>query len=71
MDGVIDVLYRDGETWVIADYKTDRAATQETVDAYFTQLDIYAQTVERTLGTPVGRLELIFLTPQVPTGQSA
>ena len=71
VDGVIDVLYRDGETWVIADYKTDRAATQETLDAYFTQLDIYAQTVERTLGTPVGRLELIFLTPQVPTGQGA
>ncbi|WP_180950522.1 UvrD-helicase domain-containing protein [Corynebacterium riegelii] len=60
VNGYIDLLYRDGATWVIADYKTDEYATPERVASYFLQLELYARILSRTLGTEVGRLELIF-----------
>ncbi|AKK03708.1 UvrD-helicase domain-containing protein [Corynebacterium epidermidicanis] len=58
VDGVIDLLYREDDAWVIADYKTDLSATSQTVGEYFLQLSYYA----RLLGEdfPVKRLELLF-----------
>lgn len=61
VDGVIDVLYRDGEDWVIADYKTDQFTKPEMIQSYLTQLDLYARIVEQALDKKIARLELIFV----------
>lgn len=61
VNGYIDLLYKDGDSWVIADYKTDAYATKERVTSYFMQLELYARTLSEALGTPVSRLELIFV----------
>lgn len=61
VNGYIDLLYKDGDSWVIADYKTDAYATKERVTSYFMQLELYARTLSEALGVPVSRLELIFL----------
>lgn len=68
VNGYIDLLYKDGEGWVIADYKTDAYARPERVESYLTQLELYAQIVEKVLGEPVVRLELIFLDGTKPDG---
>lgn len=60
IDGVVDLLYRDGQDWVIADYKTDISADAETVGEYFTQLRLYAALLAEVLDRPVARLELLF-----------
>jgi ATP-dependent exoDNAse (exonuclease V) beta subunit len=51
--GTLDLLYRDGEDVVVADYKTDK----ETDDAllrerYAGQLDVYARAVAKALNLP-------------------
>ena len=61
VNGYIDLLYNDGGSWVIADYKTDSHAREERVASYFLQLELYARTLSEALGAPVSRLELIFL----------
>lgn len=61
VNGYIDLLYKDGDSWVIADYKTDSYATKDRVTSYFMQLELYAHTLSEALGAPVSRLELIFL----------
>lgn len=62
VEGIIDVLFQNGSgEWVIADYKTDRAATPGTISSYFLQLEVYARIVEKAMGIHVARLELIFL----------
>ncbi|GGG69968.1 UvrD-helicase domain-containing protein [Corynebacterium pelargi] len=62
VEGIIDVLYLDeNDEWVIADYKTDRVATPETISSYFLQLEVYARIVEKAKGIRVARCELIFL----------
>ena len=68
VNGFIDVLYRDADGWVIADYKTDAYARAERVESYLTQLELYAQIVEKALEEPVVRLELIFLDGTKPLG---
>lgn len=66
VNGYIDLLYKDGDSWVIADWKTDVTATPETVTSYFLQLDIYATFLEEALGRKVIRLELIFAGAEGP-----
>lgn len=61
VDGVIDLLYRDGDQWVIADYKTDVSADARKINSYFAQLSLYARLLDTTaLGASVSRLELVF-----------
>lgn len=60
VNGYIDLLYKEGEHWVIADYKTDVYAHRSRVESYFTQLELYARLLGGALGGPVARLELIF-----------
>lgn len=66
VNGYIDLLYADGDAWVIADWKTDVTATPETVTSYFVQLDIYATFLEEALGQKVTRLELVFAGAEGP-----
>ena len=61
MNGYIDLLYREEDGWVIADYKTDVYAPREMVESYFLQLELYARLVGPSLDADVTRLELIFL----------
>lgn len=52
--GVIDRLYRTGDTWMIDDYKTDRVVEPE---RYHLQAGVYLRAVQAVLGvTPVVRL---------------
>ncbi|OIR42646.1 hypothetical protein BJP08_04965 [Corynebacterium sp. NML140438] len=60
IDGVVDLLYRDGDNWVIADYKTDVSADTQTVSEYFDQLQLYAELLDGELDAPITRLELLF-----------
>lgn len=45
--GQLDVLYRRGERWVVADYKSDR---EERPARHATQAEVYRRAVERLLG---------------------
>lgn len=58
VDGVVDLIYRDDDGWVILDYKTDAGLSATTVDEYFRQLALYAHLIGDRLGSPVTRLEL-------------
>ena len=49
--GSIDLVYRDGGAYVIADYKTDRTADETALrERYAAQLSVYARAVRAALG---------------------
>jgi ATP-dependent helicase/nuclease subunit A len=49
--GSIDLVYRDGDAYVVADYKTDRVSDEaELRDRYAGQLAIYARALQSALG---------------------
>jgi len=54
VSGAIDLLYRDGEEWVVVDYKTDRGADDGVLrERYTPQGAAYAVAVEAATGEPV------------------
>jgi ATP-dependent helicase/nuclease subunit A len=63
--GAVDLLYRDGDEWVIVDYKTDRGSDGRAVDPqllrerYTPQGAAYAVAVERATGRPVREVVLV------------
>lgn len=60
VQGIIDVFFREGEDYVIMDYKTDRVnSSQELKNRYQTQLDLYADAVARNKRAKV-REKLIY-----------
>jgi ATP-dependent exoDNAse (exonuclease V) beta subunit len=51
--GTLDLLYRDGDEIVVADYKTDKDEDEEVLRArYAGQLDVYARAVAEALRLP-------------------
>ncbi len=48
LEGVIDLCFRDGNTWVIVDYKTDAAPSS--VSAYALQLQAYGRAIRAATG---------------------
>jgi hypothetical protein len=51
LSGAVDLLYRDGEDWVVVDYKTDRGAEPDVLLArYRPQGAAYALAAEAVLG---------------------
>lgn len=61
VEGIADLVYRDENgSLVIADYKTDIGVAQETLEAYWAQLSIYAELLATATGERVSRLELVF-----------
>ena len=61
LEGVIDLMYREDDgTLVIADFKTDKQPQEETIAAYWRQLETYAAMIQRITGQTVGELVLIF-----------
>ena len=59
VQGVIDLCFLEGDRWVLADYKTDRADGPELLARYAGQLRWYARALETITGIPVSQ-RLIF-----------
>lgn len=56
IQGVIDCIFREGDGWVLLDFKTDAVRGNrhaETAERYRLQLDLYARAVESLWGKPV------------------
>ena len=65
VEGVVDLVFREGDHWVVADYKTDSGedpAFEERADRYRAQVDLYADCWERLTGEVVGERLLVFTT---------
>ena len=62
IEGVIDLVFREGDQWVVADYKTDRDAPGFTARAakYRAQVNLYADCWERLTGERVAERVLVF-----------
>ncbi len=63
LEGVIDLVFRDGDRWVVADYKTDSGddpGFADRVGQYRTQVDLYAECWEAVTGEEVGERVLVF-----------
>ena len=58
--GTLDLLYREGERWVVADFKTDRtgAANPSAHGRYRAQLGRYRAALEQALDLPAGQVLL-------------
>ena len=60
VSGAVDLLYRDGDEWVILDYKTDRGADAAVLqERHGPQGAAYAVAVEAATGRPVR--EVVFV----------
>ena len=51
VEGVVDLAFRDGDTWVVVDFKTDREL-EAALDVYRRQVQLYADMVARATGSP-------------------
>lgn len=63
LEGVIDLVFREADGWVVADYKTDTGADPKfpaRVPEYRRQVDIYADCWERITGETVKERLLVF-----------
>ncbi len=65
LEGFVDLLFEDDDGLVVVDYKTDRIAGPETLDAtvafYRPQVAAYAAALEKSCGRQVSRCVLLFL----------
>ncbi len=52
VEGVVDLAFRDGDAWVVVDFKTDQEL-ESALDVYRRQVQIYADMVARATGNPV------------------
>jgi ATP-dependent exoDNAse (exonuclease V) beta subunit len=60
VNGAVDLLYRDGDEWIVVDYKTDRGADAAMLrERYSPQGAAYAVAVERATGDVVR--EVVFV----------
>ena len=63
VEGVIDLVFREGDRWVVADYKTDTGDDPEfaaRAGRYRAQVDLYARCWERLAGEEVAERVLVF-----------
>ncbi len=63
VEGVVDLVFREGDGWVVADYKTDSGEDpdfRERAPLYRAQVDLYAECWERLTGDPVRERVLVF-----------
>ena len=61
IQGVIDLCFREGDGWVLADYKTDRCDGDELYRRYAEQLRWYGRALSTITGLPVKELWLFSL----------
>lgn len=63
IEGVIDLVFKDGDRWVVADYKTDSGDDPDfgdRVGQYRAQVDLYAECWQHLTGEEVGERVLVF-----------
>lgn len=63
LEGVIDLVFKDGNRWVVADYKTDSGDDPdfaERAHRYRAQVDLYAECWEVLTGEEVGKRVLVY-----------
>jgi len=63
LEGVIDLVFKHGDHWVVADYKTDSGDDPEFDDRvvqYRAQVDLYAECWEQLTGEEVAERVLVF-----------
>ena len=61
VEGVADLVYRETDgSLVIIDFKTDQGVAEESVSAYWTQLNAYADLIAAASGQHVSGLALVF-----------
>ncbi len=61
VEGVADLGYREEDgSLVIVDFKTDQGVTEPSVEAYWTQLNAYADLIAEASGQVVSALYLVF-----------
>ena len=63
LEGVIDLVFRESDGWVVADYKTDVGTDPEFAGrepAYRRQVDLYAEAWSKLTGEPVKERVLFF-----------
>ena len=58
MEGKIDLLFREGDRWVLVDYKTD---AQPDVERYRKQMQAYVDALRQVAGIAVAEQLLFFL----------
>jgi len=66
LEGVIDLVFREAEGWVVADYKTDLGSDPDFAQrepSYRLQVDMYAEAWTRLTGEPV-KERVLFYTAQ-------
>ena len=69
VSGAVDLLYRDGDDWVVVDYKTDRGVGLDEVrERYVPQGAAYAHAVEAATGARVR--EVAFVAARLRLGAS-
>ena len=62
VQGTIDCCFMEDESWVLLDYKTDRADNAEALTLrYRNQLRLYALALEKITGIPVKEIRLCLL----------
>ena len=64
LEGVIDLVFREGKRWCVVDYKADRGDDPDfasRVDQYRAQVELYARSWEELTGAEVGERMLIFV----------
>ena len=63
IEGVIDLVFREGDRWVVADYKTDGGddpGFKDRIGQYRNQVDLYAECWEQLTGEEVAERVLLF-----------
>ncbi len=63
IEGVIDLVFKDGDHWVVADYKTDSGddpGFPGRTGQYRAQVDLYAECWEQLTGEVVGERVLVY-----------
>ena len=63
VEGVIDLVFREGDRWSVVDYKADRGDDPDfasRVEQYRAQVELYARCWEELTGAEVGERVLIF-----------
>lgn len=63
LEGVIDLVFKEGNRWIVADYKTDVGrdpAFRHRLRSYRAQVDLYATCWEEITGNKTGERILIF-----------
>ncbi|MEB1809076.1 MAG: UvrD-helicase domain-containing protein [Bacillaceae bacterium] len=68
LTGIIDLIFKENDQWIIVDYKTDRFTRKEDIeklkDHYAKQLNVYKQAWEEITKEQVGEMNIYFVQTQ-------